>query len=369
MFLYNNWYVAAIASEVTSEAPLARRICGIPIVMFRTPEGKAAVLEDRCIHRGMPLSHGKVCDKGRTLQCPYHGLEFDSSGACTKAPGQEKIPPAMRVLTYPVVERDAMVWLWPGDPALADPDQIPVMAHGDDPAWELFGQTHIEFKANWQLILDNLMDMNHIAYVHVVAINGDPDAHVSAKMTVSTDDENNRVEIKRQLPNSNPPAQYKFGCDFKGKVDRWQEFEFCPSGVQFCTGAVDAGTGAYEGRREGGVQLRHFHAITPVDEGSSHYFFYGLRNFALGNDLVAAKLKEGMLATLNEDRGIIESQQARLNETPDRPLVSLAADSGGLQVRRVLKRLLAAQAQTRPVPHHAGSAADVDAMLQNGVRA
>jgi phenylpropionate dioxygenase-like ring-hydroxylating dioxygenase large terminal subunit len=373
MFLYDNWYVAALSDEIDSKKPLARVICGKPIVFYRTSEGRPVGLEDRCIHRGMPLSDGKVCEHGSgTLQCPYHGLEFDATGACVVAPGQTTIPRAMRVLSYPVVERDGFVWLWPGDPALASEAAIPVTGCVPEAGWNYFGQTHLEFKADWQLLLDNLMDMNHIAYVHVATINGDPDAHTNAKMTVTTDDENHRVTVQRHLPNCNPPAQYQFAYNFKGKIDRWQEFTWAPSGVAFRSGGVDAGTGAFEGRREAGVQLQHFHGITPSVEGETHYFFIGIRNFALDNAAVGAKMQDGMVTTLIEDREVIEQQQRRLNETATRPLVSLAADAGGLAVRRILTRLASDEAARQPetamTPAARGErVVNVDAMLRAGL--
>lgn len=71
----NTWYVAAFAADIAA-GTLARTICDQPVVLFRTGSGKVAALEDRCIHRGMPLSRGGECD-GDIIRCPYHGLEYD----------------------------------------------------------------------------------------------------------------------------------------------------------------------------------------------------------------------------------------------------------------------------------------------------
>lgn len=365
MFLYDNWYVAALSSEITSEAPLARVICGNPVVLYRTAVGQAAALEDRCVHRGMPLSSGKLCDGGRSIQCPYHGLEFDATGHCTKAPSQSTVPRAMKVLTYPLCERDGFVWLWPGDPELARLEDVPSMAYAGDPAWEFFGEARYEFKADWRMILDNLMDLSHIAYVHVAAINGDPDAENRARLAVTADDATNRVFVKRHMPGCRPPPLYSSVYDFKGSADRWQEFEGSPSGVYAWSGCLDQAAGTFDAEeRHGGVQLRHFTGLTPSTEGSTHYFFRGIRNFALGNAQVAGKLEAGMRATLLEDQAILEPQQLRLAETPERPLVSLLIDAGGLQMRRVLKRLMDAQRARRPMPAPSGRMVGLDDKLQ-----
>src|SRR5450432_3444845 len=89
MFLFNAWYVAAWSKDITS-APLARTILNEPIVLFRTAQGVAAGLEDRCCHRGMPLSSGTVF--GSNIRCEYHGMVFDGAGNCVEIPGQQIIP-------------------------------------------------------------------------------------------------------------------------------------------------------------------------------------------------------------------------------------------------------------------------------------
>ncbi|MCA8094853.1 Rieske 2Fe-2S domain-containing protein [Burkholderia anthina] len=123
---------------------MASRLCRL-VHLSRTPENRVSSLEDRYMHRGMPLSAGKLCAEGHAVQCPYHGLEFDASGACINAPGQATIPRAMRVLAYPVYEQDSLVWLRPGDSELADPADIPALERGDGPQWEVLGEAYFEF--------------------------------------------------------------------------------------------------------------------------------------------------------------------------------------------------------------------------------
>ena len=84
MFLKDYWYVASWSSEVTAE-PLARTFLGEPVVLYRTAENQVVALEDRCCHRQLPLSMGKVL--GERLQCGYHGLVFAPDGACVEVPG------------------------------------------------------------------------------------------------------------------------------------------------------------------------------------------------------------------------------------------------------------------------------------------
>ena len=121
MLLRNAWYIAAWADELGAE-PLARRICGEPLVLFRDKGNRAAGLADRCCHRAAPLHMGSIVEAG--LQCGYHGLIFDGSGRCVAIPGQSRIPDDARVRSYPVVEKDQLVWVWMGEAAKADPASI-----------------------------------------------------------------------------------------------------------------------------------------------------------------------------------------------------------------------------------------------------
>ena len=166
MFLRNYWYVAGYDHEV-SRRPLGRVILGEPIALYRLEDGTPVALEDRCAHRHLPLSMGRLI--GDTLQCHYHGLRYDRSGACVRVPGQDLIPRSARVKSYPVVERYHWLWIWMGDPALADPASIPDYHWFDDPNWGVKGE-YLHVKSNWQLIVDNLLDLTHLAFVHETTI-------------------------------------------------------------------------------------------------------------------------------------------------------------------------------------------------------
>ena len=97
MFVRNAWYVAAWDYEVTRT--LKRRIIlDEPVLLFRKDDGTAVALEDRCCHRQAPLSMGKLI--GNVVKCPYHGLEFDTSGKCVKIPSQDMVPASAKVRAF-----------------------------------------------------------------------------------------------------------------------------------------------------------------------------------------------------------------------------------------------------------------------------
>src|SRR5580704_15135824 len=115
MYLRNAWYVAATVDELASARLLARTLLNEPIVFFRDAKtGTVAALEDRCCHRGAPLSAGEIEERG--LMCGYHGLVFDRNGRCVDMPGSHgRIPANARVRSYPVAERAGFLWIWMGD--------------------------------------------------------------------------------------------------------------------------------------------------------------------------------------------------------------------------------------------------------------
>src|SRR6266699_75547 len=133
MFLRNCWYMAGWSRDFTVGTLFGVTMLNDPIVIYRQANGSLAALRDRCCHRFAPLSRGRI--EGDDLRCMYHGLKFAPSGKCVEVPGQDLIPPTAVIRSYPVVEQDCWVWLWMGDPALADPVLIPAALGHDDPGW------------------------------------------------------------------------------------------------------------------------------------------------------------------------------------------------------------------------------------------
>ncbi|HEY5790764.1 MAG TPA: aromatic ring-hydroxylating dioxygenase subunit alpha [Gammaproteobacteria bacterium] len=335
MFLFNNWYVAAWADEVTTR-PLARRLLDLPVVLYRTASGRAVALEDRCPHRAVSLSQGMV--DGELLRCIYHGMEFDCSGACVKVPGQPGIPDGARVRNYPLVERDALLWIWMGEPCRADPAVIePWPYHVDPEHWGWKSTTYL-IRANYELIHDNLLDLSHLAYVHQRTVGGAaPEIHFAAK--VKTEKSERGVVVTRWLLDSPPPPTYAKNVRFKGHVDRWQEVTFRPGFCNIYSGAVDVGQGAFEGNRSGGFQNRNLNAITPESATTTHYFWSGANGYRVGEPGITEAHFDELARTFLEDKEVLEDQQRRLADDPQRPWVNIHGDLAGIYARRIVERL------------------------------
>jgi vanillate O-demethylase monooxygenase subunit len=251
-----------------------------------------------------------------------------------KIPGQPQIPVGARILSYRLIERDALLWIWVGDQVKADPALIPAHPQHQDSKWA-WTPIFLEIAADWQLLNDNLLDLTHLGLVHRKTIGGNPEAHSNAVMRTTRID--GGVRVTRWLANSAPPPHYLQTGNVTGNIDRWQEIDFIPGLIRIWSGGTDAGTGAYEGRRDGGVQFMGLHAVTPATATCCYYHFTQARNFGLDNPELEARLHQGALDTLLEDKAIIEAQQARRAETPDRPFLDIQSDSGGLQARRIVR--------------------------------
>ena len=242
-FPLNAWYAAAYDTEVKRPQLLARTVCNQSIVLFRREDGRAVALEDACWHRLLPLSRGRL--EGDELVCGYHGLVFNDAGSLhTHAVAGDRQPGAC-VRAYPVVEKHRFVWVWPGDPAHADPARVPDLHWNDDPAWTGDGRL-IRVQCDYRLVIDNLMDLTHETFVHGGSIG---DRAVAEAPFVTTHGDR-YATVTRWMQDIVPPpfwaGQIRHARGYAGKVDRWQIIRFEAP----CTVAIDvgvaraAGTGA-----------------------------------------------------------------------------------------------------------------------------
>jgi phenylpropionate dioxygenase-like ring-hydroxylating dioxygenase large terminal subunit len=339
MFPRNFWYVAAIGTEVRRQELMRRTICGQPVVMWRGTDGAPHALEDRCCHRHMPLSDGRLI--GDCVECPYHGLQYDATGACVKIPSQDSIPPQARVRAFAVAERHRMVWIWMGEPALADPAKIEDFHWLDDPEWRA-KPDRLDLAGNYLLLVENLLDLTHLQFVHrttlgTEAISGAP---------ITTERDGDRIRVTRWIMNSPPPPFFQRAGGFRPdqNIDRWQIIDYTPPAfVRLDVGGAVAGTGAREGNRSQGFSMRNLNMITPETETTTHYFWAQAHDFAIDDPTVTELLFRQVRTAFFEDLGIIKAQQSNLTAYGEGlPLqMDFKQDAGAVQARRVVEGILA----------------------------
>jgi len=345
MYVRNAWYVGAWDHEVT-RAMKRRIIMDQPIVLFRKDDGTPVALEDRCCHRQAPLSMGKLI--GDVVKCPYHGLEFDASGKCVKVPSQDLVPKSARVKAYPVVERNQWVWIWMGDPAKADPALIEDFHWMDDPKWGAAG-SYLHVEANYQLLVENLLDTTHLPFLHPTSLGTDAFARSEFEVTREGD----RVRVTRWLMNELPAPFHKKMGEFPDgmKVDRWQIANFAPPCfVKLDVGSSPVGTGARQGDRSKGMNMWNLNAITPETEKTAHYFFAQAYNFKVDQKWLAEVIRAQVVGAFLEDMTMIKAQQLNMDLGPS-PVVNLGQDKAWIIMRQIVDRLIAEEQKgaSRPV--------------------
>ena len=337
-FVRNAWYVAAWSSEL--DRSLTRRtILGEAVAMFRTEDGAPVALRDRCPHRLLPLSRGRLI--GDRVQCGYHGLVFDRSGTCVRVPGQETIPPNARVRSYPMAERLGLAWIWMGEPDRADESEIYDLPEYHEPDWGVAHGDALHVAADYLLLCDNLCDPSHVEYVHPTTL-GSPD---SEGVSVAFEDRDREVTTHRWTLDSEPVGLARAFGNFPGKVDRWQYYHMhTPSIAIIDFGTAPAGAGAREGNLKGAIRLYSCHFMTPETDGSCYDYWLHVRNFAAGDPSVGEGISEQFRVAFAEDKLVLEDIQREENAYEGGPRVGLDLDASAALFRRKIAERIRAEA-------------------------
>lgn len=335
MFLKNVWYVAAWDHEV-SRTLRRTKILGEYIVLYRAEDGRPIALEDACPHRKAPLSLGRL--KGDIIECGYHGLQFDCTGQCLRVPGQGEIPPKLGVQSYPVAEKWGLIWIWMGDPAAANPDEIFHVEHYDDPAWGINRGAAMDFACNYLLVNDNLLDPTHVSFVHPSSFGEAGCEDTPLNITVA----DNGVTVWRWIHDCGVPNLYQQLVPFTGRADRLQQYEVrYPSHALIKAIFVPAGAGGPgKPMPKDGFVMDSYNFMTPVDEDNTRYYWFQTRNVLAGCEETSRWMSEGVRVAFEEDRVMLEAVHWGLTHEV-RPHVGLAIDSGPTRFRRQLARKIA----------------------------
>jgi phenylpropionate dioxygenase-like ring-hydroxylating dioxygenase large terminal subunit len=161
----NQWYAITESKTLLRDRPLGLIRMGERLVLWRDSQGNPVCFEDRCAHRGVALSIGKVVNG--TIACRYHGLRYNPEGKCVRVPchGEEyRIPASLQVKRYEVREMNGLVWLWWGEkreqyPAIPWIDEIP-----PDPRESVSRAAIWPF--NYARMVENNFDIQHWAFLH-----------------------------------------------------------------------------------------------------------------------------------------------------------------------------------------------------------
>jgi vanillate O-demethylase monooxygenase subunit len=337
-YLKKAWYVAAISSDVQSEALFHRKILGKPVMIYRLADGSPVALHDRCPHRFAPLHLGKRV--GDEVACPYHALRFNAEGTCTHNPhGNGNIPKAAQVDTFSLIEKYGFIWIWIDD-SEADPALLPDFSPLDEGHPNAVAQTYMHLPANYELIIDNVMDLSHIDHVHGEIITTRGKLSPIVPKIRSTDS-----NISARWEWAQTPAMLIFNS-FLPRPDDEAEHYFditwsAPANIQLSVGAVQDGKSFDEA-----ISQYDLHTCTPEDEFHTHYFFATRRNHVEDDgEYNQVKINAMHQAFEDEDGPLIVAVQERMGDAEFFELepVLMSNDVAPVKVRRLLQKMIAAE--------------------------
>lgn len=329
-FLRNVWYCAGFVAEL-SDKPVGRTFLNEEVVLFRGESGRAYALSGRCPHRFAPMSMGKTV--GDTIMCGYHGLRFGGDGRCTQNPHGDQIPPLARLRAYPLVEKAGVLWIWMGDPLLADEADLPEWNFMADPNYETF-TFYLHVAANYQLVTDNLLDLTHAPYIHAGTLTHGPE---EAVMHHDFSVKDNVILSNYHTPSERPSAFFEklfdeeFGETFVSMM--WR-----PASSLYLDVSMRP-----IGSNEKGVHTPSLHLLTPETDTTTHYFNAQGRNHKLGDKAATEHAKRLISrAFLEEDAPMIKACQEFIGRSDLfslRPAI-LKTDTPAVQARRTLVKMI-----------------------------
>lgn len=299
------WTIVGLASDLTAGKPLALTVSGERVVFFRDATGKAVALIDRCPHRGVALSLGRI-DQGE-IECPFHGWRFDGAGKNCRVPWN---PDARRdrlgAIALPVSEAGGLLWLFTG----CETDTQPYVSDTFSIDNMLICAQSVTWRAHWTRVMENMLDMPHLPFVHRRTIGKELSRSGGEQMDVRWEER-------------------PYGARIRGSVDGvprpgYLEYRF-PNVMELF---IDPP----------GKVLRLSAICVPVDEETTRLVLLTARDFA------RTKLLNPVFRLMNkriaqEDQRIVESSQPAVVPPPAEE-ASVRTDAPTLAFRRLYRQKL-----------------------------
>lgn len=314
------WY-PIIPMNRLGDGPEAFTLLGQKMVLWRTETGAPAAVGDRCCHRTAQLSLGKV-EKGE-LCCPYHGWQFNESGACTRVPQlseEAPIPKTYRVEAYHCREKYGYAWVCLKEP-LAD---IPAVPETEMPGYRVIQEFYEPWRCAGLRVMENELDLAHPTFVHTTTFGSEehptPDSLVIEEVPWG-------LHVKGLLGVANPELQKKNLKMASAETVRTLEMDwFVPFTVKLKI------------RYPNGLEHIIVNTMTPVNDNTSQMVQFCVRNDTEAQTPSSAVIAFDRQVTL-EDKRILESTD------PDVPLTMdqeqhISTDQPGIRVRRKIAALL-----------------------------
>lgn len=338
----NAWYVAGFSDDFRAGELHGPTIAGKSLVMWRTRDDRVVAFDGRCRHKRFPLAKGRLLDDD-VLECAYHGFCYSAAGACVSAPakGSEGPPKNANLAVYPVVERDGLVWLWPGDPERAADVGVPATDELTDPNWTTVRSDPIDAPANWRLLIENLLDITHFYPLHEKNIGDYANSKIPVKIERRNVDGNETIRTIRHVEDYQLPPMLKewFGYEV---VDRDHTHHMLNPSLTRVQMRV-APPGGLGTDAEKGYIIHHIHY--PVDKTNLRWWWAvscetRWRHPHDDTKSLADKVTEGFPSVVAEDLWALEEQQRMMTHADDGyHEVHIKTDGAVVLLRRILEEL------------------------------
>lgn len=343
-FLRNAWYCAGWSHEIDVK-PKGIRMLNEYLVIYRGKSGTPFAMSGRCPHRFAPLDQGIVIDDN--IMCPYHGLQFGSAGKCVHNPhGEGIIPPNAHVeRTYAIVEQDKTLWVWMGDPGSADESTLPPITELSSEKYSS-AQVYLNPPANYLLVLDNLLDLAHVPFLHqgtLAANEGEEKPLNEVILPRNTFEKNGDVITSNYYIDVMPPSE-QLSTTFTDPLGKFEvNIHWRPASVFL----LDLFMRPLEGGKAKPVHMHVNHFLTPETEHTTHYFASVSRDTNIDDKEEDKLMEERVLkAFVGEDEPMVVACGELMAGETDllgmNPVI-LSTDAAGVQTRRLLARKIAAE--------------------------
>jgi phenylpropionate dioxygenase-like ring-hydroxylating dioxygenase large terminal subunit len=306
--LLNDWHPVARVEELAGGGPVAVRLLGEDVVLWRSGDELFA-WRDLCVHRGTRLSLGRVVD-GSRLECPYHGWTYGYDARCVHIPAHpEQAPPVKaRVVTYHAKPAHGVVWVTLGTGAT----EIPTFELLENPAYRVVMAGPYHVKASGPRIVENFLDVGHFPFVHE-GILGDRARPEIDDYTATIDDSGVVATGVRVFQ----PDPYGTG---RGSTVDYTYRAHRPLSASFIK----------HGEHSFGMLL----SVTPHDAVDSTAWMWMVMNYEPESSIV--EFQDRIFA---QDRPILESQRPELLPTDLQAELHLRSDRTAIAYRKWLRDL------------------------------
>ena len=313
------WYVACQSDELGPGKVLSRTVLGMPLAVFRTQEGHPGALLDRCPHRNVPLSKGRV--EGQNLQCPYHGWQFDVHGTCKVVPGlcaphEHASRNATELATR---EQDGLVWVYgrPGETPDTEPYKLPALG----PSYTTVRRT-VRFPGSLHQAVENALDVPHTAFLHRGLFRG---AGSTNRIKAVLSRTPTMVQAEYQGEPRPEGLAARILAPGGGIVEHWDRFHMpCVAEVEYKLGED--------------VHFRVATMMTPVTDFETLAHAVVSFKLRLPGWLVAPVILPFALTVFKQDARVLGWQTKNIERFGGERFVSTEIDLLGGQIRRMMKR-------------------------------